>query len=249
MSRKDKIAEVDALHPSIEFIEERTLAGVKTLINTKKQDNLMQVKAFWARCEADGTLDDLRKMGTDGMLYSCSTGFGKHEYNYWICAKIDEDAEVGFETICALACEYAVFFCEGSAHENMQNLWKRIYNGWFPKSGYLHMDAPEVECYPAGDMYSPCYNCEIQVPVVIAPVRKLPSRSGSMARMLGALVGLGLGAVLGSRMSNSFIGIIIGLAIGIYGGDLAKRKIEEREARKAENETSMELNDGDDEEE
>ncbi|MDB5084879.1 MAG: AraC family transcriptional regulator [Bacilli bacterium] len=43
----------------------------------------------------------------------------------------------------------------------IQEVWGRIFQEWFPATGYQHAGGPELEVYPPGDTGSDDYRCEI----------------------------------------------------------------------------------------
>ena len=218
----------------IVFIDEKTFAGVKREIITKKQQAIEQVKAFWVDCDADGTLEKLRQLcGKEDSLYGCCAGFSKHGYQYWIAVEVEPNAEAEFEMLTAKESDYALFSCIGPAHETVHNKWRYIYTKWFPYSGYAHRDSPELERYSAfeniTDMDAAEYMSEILVPIVKTPVRKPPSRKGMLARLLGMLLGIVGGVWLGSAMNNTIVGVLIGVAAGLFAGNYVKKRIETKE--------------------
>ena len=224
-----------ATQPPIIFVEEKTLAGVKREIITQKRDALAQVQAFWAECEADGTLEKLRALCVGGeLLYGCCTAFSKQGYHFWIAAEVEPDAQPEFEMLTVKSGEHAVFVCTGSAHEAVRDRWIYILNHWFPYSGYAHRDAPQLERYPAvkhiGEMDAADYMTEILVPVVKVPERKLPSRKGALVRLGGLVLGLLIGVLVGNTMENPVIAIAAGALIGMGLGSYIKKRIEDKEA-------------------
>ena len=48
----------------------------------------------------------------------------------------------------------------------IQNLWKRIFADFFPKSGYERAKGPDIEVYYEGDNAKSDYRSEIWVPVI-----------------------------------------------------------------------------------
>jgi AraC family transcriptional regulator len=48
----------------------------------------------------------------------------------------------------------------------IQKVWERIFQEWFPATGYEHAEAPELEVYPDGNTAAEDYRCEVWIPVV-----------------------------------------------------------------------------------
>jgi len=61
---------------------------------------------------------------------------------------------------------WAVFTSVGPMPGAIQSLFVRIFQEWFPATGYEHADAPELEVYLPGDPGSEDYRCEIWIPIV-----------------------------------------------------------------------------------
>ena len=53
--------------------------------------------------------------------------------------------------------------------EPLQNVTKRIWEEWFPSTGYEFAGTADFEVYLPGDMTSPDYRCQIWVPVKKKP--------------------------------------------------------------------------------
>ncbi|MNJ05081.1 Bacterial transcription activator, effector binding domain [compost metagenome] len=47
----------------------------------------------------------------------------------------------------------------------IQDVWNRIYQEWFPGTGYQHAGSPDLEVYPEGDTSAADYRCEVWIPV------------------------------------------------------------------------------------
>lgn len=64
-------------------------------------------------------------------------------------------------------CTWAVFEGRGDNSNTVaiQDIWRRIYEEWFPSSGFEQIDAPCMEKYFWQDENYNNYNCEVWIPV------------------------------------------------------------------------------------
>ncbi|MNV98197.1 Bacterial transcription activator, effector binding domain [compost metagenome] len=91
----------------------------------------------------------------------------KELLSYWIGVEADAATEPqGFETAVVPAANWAVFTSTGPMPHTIQNVWERIFQEWFPGTGYEHAGGPEFELYPPGDTQADDYVCEVWVPIV-----------------------------------------------------------------------------------
>ncbi len=72
----------------------------------------------------------------------------------------------GFEVIPIPAATWAVFESIGPMPKAIQDVTVRIFQEWFPSTGYEHDAKPELEVYLPGDTNSKDYHCQVWMPVV-----------------------------------------------------------------------------------
>lgn len=148
--------------------ESFSVIGKKTRITMVDNQNFNLVPKFWNNCRIDGTQEWLcKRAGKLGMLGICMD-FDKdtEEFNYMIAVEeVNKALPEGFESRTIPAATWAVFESIGPMPEAAQDVTKRIFSEWFPATGYEHACAPEIEVYPAGDVSSPDYRCEIWIPI------------------------------------------------------------------------------------
>ena len=89
------------------------------------------------------------------------------EFKYGIgCKATDVDGiPEGFEIIHIPDYEWAVFKCVGPTPKAVQDMWEKIYQGWFPVSDYELIPDVDIENYLPGDPSSRDYVSEICIPV------------------------------------------------------------------------------------
>lgn len=141
----------------------------KSFQTTKDGENLRQIPKFWEDCNKDGTTDKLRSIGRDKDLLGICMDIqhDSDQFTYLIAVE-DSSGTVaeGLVSRSIPASTWAVFTSEGPLPGAIQNVWKRIFQEWFPATGYEHSGGPDLELYPLGDISAEDYRCEIWVPIV-----------------------------------------------------------------------------------
>ncbi|CAM4288536.1 AraC family transcriptional regulator [Paenibacillus tarimensis] len=138
----------------------------KPLYTTYEQ--LREVPLFWNRCNMDGTSDRLVAMSSSNRMYGICMDMkpGTEDITYVIGVESDQDADDSeFLSRTIPASTWAVFYADGPVPHAIQQTYSRIFQEWFPSTGYEHSGAPEMEVYPAGDTASESYRTEIWIPV------------------------------------------------------------------------------------
>jgi AraC family transcriptional regulator len=143
------------------------LAGKAIRVTTKDGHNFKQVSKFWEDSRKDGTMEKIcEHVGASGVFGVC-LDFEEHleEFTYMIGIEREGDIPADFALIQVPAATWAVFTSVGALPEAIQEVTRRIFSEWFPATGYIHDNAPELEVYPEGDTVSPDYRCEVWIPV------------------------------------------------------------------------------------
>ncbi|BBI36439.1 AraC family transcriptional regulator [Cohnella abietis] len=147
-----------------------TVIGKAIQVTTKDGENLRQIPKLWAECNEDGTTDRLCAIGIDKDLLGICMDF-QHEqeqFTYLIAVEDSSGAlvEEGLVSKTVPASTWAVFTSVGPMPGAIQDVWKRIFQEWFPATGNEHSGGPELEVYPLGDTTAEDYACEVWVPIV-----------------------------------------------------------------------------------
>lgn len=146
-----------------------TVIGKSMEVTTRDGENFRRIPEFWNECNADGTSDKLIQLGTDpNWLGICmSMDMEKELLSYWIAVEGTPEMNTGgYETAVVPAASWAVFTSTGPMPHAIQKVWQRIYQEWFPGTGYEHTGGPEFELYPPGDTCAEDYVCEVWIPVM-----------------------------------------------------------------------------------
>ncbi|MCC3372711.1 AraC family transcriptional regulator [Cohnella sp. REN36] len=134
-----------------------------------------RIAELWGACHRDGTVARLNAFGDDDLLYGICLDMqpGVGEFTYMVAGRIGAsrahaatDAADGLQRASIPTATWAIFPCVGALPGAIQSVFSRIYQEWFPATGYEHAGGPEMEVYPAGDTTAEHYRCEIWVPVV-----------------------------------------------------------------------------------
>lgn len=130
------------------------------------------ISAFWAKCGADGTMEQICKYGKfdtlHGVLGVCFSGeMADSAFPYGIGAEYS-GAPLSGEELDILeipACTYAVFSCRGKMPDAFKDTYQKICTEFFPQSNYEYARGVELEVYPSADVQDPNYTCEIWIAV------------------------------------------------------------------------------------
>ncbi|MCR8645924.1 effector binding domain-containing protein [Paenibacillus sp. N1-5-1-14] len=146
-----------------------TVIGKSIRTSTIEGENSTEIPKFWRDSHADGTVGRIAALGkTQEMLGLCyDTQQDGEVFKYAIAVETDAAAfETGFELIQIPAATWAVFTSTGPMPGAIQEVWGRIYQEWFPTTGYEQAEGPDFELYPLGNTMSEDYCCEVWIPIV-----------------------------------------------------------------------------------
>jgi AraC family transcriptional regulator len=168
---------VTSMNFKIKSMESFTVAGKSIMVSTEGGKNLIDIPAFWQKCNRDGTAAELAKIAADnkhgvlnGSLASvlCYKETDTSEnWSFLVGAETSEGIS-GRETVKIPPLKWAIFESVGPMPGAIQDVWKRIFSEWFPASNYEHDLGPELEVYPAQEASDsdPDFYCEVWIPVI-----------------------------------------------------------------------------------
>ena len=143
---------------------------------TDMDENFKTIPRFWDefnKSESPAVLGKFTagKPGTvtgGGCLGICLDASGQKEFTYAIGVEkpAGKNALAGFEVIHVPAATWAVFESIGPMPKAMQAVILRIFQEWFPSTGYEHDSKPELEVYFTGDNQNPNYHSQVWIPVI-----------------------------------------------------------------------------------
>ncbi|TCZ79487.1 AraC family transcriptional regulator [Paenibacillus albiflavus] len=141
-----------------------TVVGKSAEINCGNEGRTRQW--FWGESLADGTLSNLSALGTDTPLLGMTLNFDE-EFTYMIGREAGPDSLMdGLVLYTIPTSTWAVFPCDGSIPDAIQNGFRKIYQMWFPATDFEHAGLPEIEVYLPGNSQAEDYRCEAWVPIV-----------------------------------------------------------------------------------
>ena len=152
-------------------IEEKpafTIFGVEKFINMEDGANFKEIPEFWG--EFLGSDENKRPpIDEDAHSWHAILSYedwqdGKMPYMIFTPKKDGMDS-TGFKELTVPAAEWAIFTTDVVKYitEPLQEIWKRIFEEWFPTSNYEHAPLPECEFYyeVEGGEYA-----EVWIPVI-----------------------------------------------------------------------------------
>lgn len=144
------------------------VVGKAKKISTKDGANFKQVPEFWQKSMQEKTFDTLAPYNkTNNYLGIClDMEMDKEQFVYMIAVESDrvvQSNELVTRTIPAST--WAVFTSNGPLPTAIQKVIKRVWEEWFPATGYEHAGTAEIEVYLPGDGNAEDYKCEIWIPI------------------------------------------------------------------------------------
>ncbi len=140
------------------------VAGVKKSFQTNAVEN--RVPAFWGELPRETYNKIIAQSGgkPEGMMGLCADFDGGHQFNYYIAVSTVNDNVGDLETIKIPEATWAIFEAEGGLMELVNRVWQE----WFPSSGYRRADnsIPDVEVYFDYDFPKENYTYELWYPVI-----------------------------------------------------------------------------------
>lgn len=152
------------------------VVGEARKISSINNENLTQVPQFWnefIQGKRYQVMMDNLAQGKPGpvtgavVLGICIPIENTMEaFTYMIAVeKPDKAIPKEFEVLTIPEATWGVFESIGPMPDAIQKVWKRIFQEWFPSTGYKHVEKPELEVYFPGDPNSSDYRCQVWVPV------------------------------------------------------------------------------------
>lgn len=146
------------------------ITGKMIRVSCKDGENYHRIPRFWQECYADGTVERLRGLHPNKVLLGIclETDHENEELTYAIAVegKFEERDGDGWTIAEIPASTWASFPSTGPLPDANQDVWRRIFEEWFPATGCQHSGGPEIEYLPPGDDLAATYQCEVWVPVV-----------------------------------------------------------------------------------
>lgn len=144
------------------------IVGKFIQVSCKDGENFRRIPQLWDECNTDGTVKQLSALspGTDVLGVSLEMDHVTEMVTYGVAVEANTESPVGMRIAEVPAATWAVFTSVGPMPHAIQDVWRRIFEEWFPSTGYQHSGGPELEVYPLGNVNANDYRCEVWIPVV-----------------------------------------------------------------------------------
>ncbi|WEK54452.1 MAG: effector binding domain-containing protein [Candidatus Cohnella colombiensis] len=154
-----------------QIVEKEAFIVAGKAIQTTCEDgqNLRDITRFWEESHRNGLVNRLCSVISDRNVLGVITGMelGDETFTYLIAGRTETtDIPDEFVLMTIPAANWAIFTSVGPMPGAIQRLFNRIYQEWFPATGYEHAGTPELEVYPPGDTTAEDYRCEVWIPIV-----------------------------------------------------------------------------------
>ncbi|WP_175598053.1 AraC family transcriptional regulator [Paenibacillus luteus] len=146
-----------------------TVVGKSFRLSCEDNQQMREIPKLWQQAHQDGTIAKLGAIAAEGDLLGIIANMqpGGNEFDYWIAGESDAASGTeSFDRTVIPASTWAIFTSIGPMPGAIQSVFERIYQEWFPATGYEHAGTAEMELYPEGDTTAEDYRCEIWIPVV-----------------------------------------------------------------------------------
>ena len=152
------------------------VVGKARKFTTVNGENFRKIPQFWDEFIHDKNGEKVLMELTQGKtgpvtgadsLGVCTGEGGMEEFTYGIGVEKPEKAvPAGFDVIHIPAATWAIFESIGPMPKAIQDVTVRIFQEWFPSTGYEHDAKPELEVYLPGDTSSQDYHCQVWMPII-----------------------------------------------------------------------------------
>jgi AraC family transcriptional regulator len=154
------------------------VVGKAKKFTTAGGENIQKIPQFWDEFIKAKHHDVLMKLtggktgpvtGADslGVCYFSGDEKDMQEFSYGIgVEKPDKPVPTGFDVIHIPEATWAIFESVGPMPKAIQDVTVKIFQEWFPSTGYEHDNKPELEVYLPGDPNKSDYRCQVWMPIV-----------------------------------------------------------------------------------
>lgn len=128
-----------------------------------------RISSFWQECHQNGVIERLRSLSNGGNFIGACMNMQPEsgDFTYMIAAPTDLNTSAEGITLTTIPrSTWAVFNAVGPVPYAIQNVFERIFQEWFPATGYEVANAPELEIYSPGDTSAEDYLCEVWIPII-----------------------------------------------------------------------------------
>lgn len=138
-------------------------------VSTKDEGHHRRISEFWVECNSNGICEKISAIDNRQNMLGISMEFEdeKEQFSYMIAIEdVNNSEEADFEIREIPASTWAVFTSTGPLPQAIVEVLTRIYQEWFPATGFEQANAPMLEVYLPGDTCAEDYKCEVWVPII-----------------------------------------------------------------------------------
>jgi AraC family transcriptional regulator len=152
--------------------------GKSRKFTTSQGENFVKIPQFWDEFIKNKYYESLMKLtqgkagpvtGADslGVCYFPDDRRNMEEFYYGIgVEKPGKSVPKDFDVIHIPEATWAIFESVGPMPKAIQDVTVKIFQEWFPSTGYEHAPKPELEVYLPGDPNSQDYRCQVWIPII-----------------------------------------------------------------------------------
>lgn len=147
------------------------VVGVKREFSLVNGENQREIPKMWDEVNGSGQDKELYRLNNGqlkGILGVCvdnREGQSQEKMDYWIAVDHIGELPDGLESLSIPSSKWAVFEVHGPMPHSMQNVWKQIFQEWFPSHPYEHAGTPDIELYSEENPFNSDYYSEIWIPL------------------------------------------------------------------------------------
>lgn len=151
-----------------QMIEKDAFIVVGKSIKTTQDENMKEhsISKFWQKTNQSslpGTLCQISpNMPFLGVCYGMESD---GSFRYLIGIESNKAID-GLESVLIPKSTWAVFESIGPMPQAIQHVWQKIYEEFFPSSGYRHAGTPDFESYPEDGSSRKDYRAEVWIPII-----------------------------------------------------------------------------------
>lgn len=142
------------------------VVGEAFKVSSKNGENLIRIPEIWREFNESGRAEELCEAFNAKDMYGICLDTNKEIFTYLICVEGGKGYKGRKYVVRTIPkATWAVFPVTGPMPASIQRTFKRIFQEWFPTSGYEQAVGPALEVYPEGDSANIDYYSEIWIPI------------------------------------------------------------------------------------
>jgi AraC family transcriptional regulator len=138
-------------------------------VSTKNDEHHQTISELWAQWNEDGTCEKINAVDPNQNLLGISMDFDEsiEEFSYMVAIEnVRQETKEGFDCREIPVANWAVFTAIGPMPDAIVNVLTKVYQEWFPESGFKQADGPVIEVYFPGNPNALDYTSEVWIPVI-----------------------------------------------------------------------------------